>query len=70
MSARYLWAVRYQRAGWKYRQVRFYRSEKAARACYLRVTRLGYERPELAPLINITLERQYLGDVEIILNSD
>ena len=60
---RYQYAVRYRRAGWSSSQVRFYRIASYAHRL---ARRLQAGDPDLAPLVELRIERQALGPVETV----
>ena len=69
MSARrrqhpYVYIVRFQRRGWKEAQARHYFTRHAARTKVKKL--LGGERPDLAPLTLLTVERRRMGPVEVV----
>ena len=60
---RYTYSVRYRRVGWKSAQARHYRLASCA---YRLASRLRAGDPYLAPLVELRIERQQLGPVELV----
>lgn len=58
MRGRFEYAVRYRRAGWTSRQVRFFQSWQGARRYRAKLTRGG---DQWAPLAEVTVERREVG---------
>lgn len=62
MTARHTWTVRYRRAAWTQRQARHYRSKRAA----LRLVAKLRSPTDLTPIVELWVERQTLGPVEVV----
>ena len=56
---RYEYRVRWRRSNRQYAAVRFYQSEPHARRYVAKLTRTG--RPDLAPIVELTIERRPVG---------
>lgn len=58
-KVRFEWAVRYRRRDWVSRQVRVFQSESPARRLVRKLCREG--RPDLAPIVELVVERRPVG---------
>ena len=61
---KYQYAVRYRRRDWQWAQVRYYRIASAAHRYAATLLKGG--RPDLSPLVELRIERQELGPVELV----